>query len=432
MSTPPVSHSAPQGKDSRVAWIVFLVGCLAYLSAVAQRVSFGVASVEAAERFQVPATGLSLFTMMQVLVYAGLQVPVGVLVDRYGSRVLIVAGATAMAAGQFFLAGADSLTQGILGRVLVGAGDAATFVCVLRLLPAWFSATKIPVLTQLVAMFGNVGQLFSVLPFAFMLHAVGWVPSFAMLGGVATVCGVLALLLLRDAPAGVYVLNPSLSLRSVHGLVVESVREPGTRLAFFIHFTAQFVGNTFGLMWAYPYLQNAQGLTSSEVATVMSAFVAANVLISLGVGKLSAHFARHRTALVLCMSGVVFSGWALLLLWPGQAPYAVVFVGVGLMALSFPTSMVAFDVVRTFNPPQRGGTATGLVNVGGFAASLLAIWLVGLVLDLLYGAGISETLYDAEAFRPAMASQAIVAVIGAAGMLISAHQVRRRHGLKTV
>ncbi|MBX7558277.1 MFS transporter, partial [Streptomyces sp. tea 10] len=116
------------------------MGVFAYFSAVAQRTSFGVATVEAADRFQTAASGLSLFSMMQVLVYAALQVPVGVLVDRFGPRILITVGAVAMAAGQLQLAAAQSVAEGVVGRILVGAGDAATFVCVMRLLPVWFSA----------------------------------------------------------------------------------------------------------------------------------------------------------------------------------------------------------------------------------------------------------------------------------------------------
>ncbi|WP_262925588.1 MFS transporter [Kocuria atrinae] len=127
-----------------MAWLVFAVGVFAYFSAVAQRTSFGVASVEATDRFQTVAAGLSMFSMMQVLVYAALQVPVGVLVDRFGPRVLISVGAACMVVGQLQLAAAESVTAGVIGRIFVGAGDAATFVCVMRLLPAWFSACGFP------------------------------------------------------------------------------------------------------------------------------------------------------------------------------------------------------------------------------------------------------------------------------------------------
>ncbi len=224
------------------------------------------------------------------------------------------------------------------------------------------------------------------------------------------------------------VLNKSISFSTVGATVKESLREPGTQLGFWVHFAVQFVGNTFALMWAYPYLQNAQGMDATQASAVMTTFVVVNVMVSLGVGKLSAVFAKHRSALALCFCGVIYCGWALMLLWPGEAPTPVVFIAVGMLALSYPASMLAFDIVRSFNPPRLGGTATGLANVGGFVASLAAIYVTGLVLDLQFAAGVSPTLYDAEAFRPAIAAQALVAAIGIIAVLICTKKVRKAHG----
>ncbi|RKQ36270.1 MFS transporter [Kocuria tytonis] len=427
-ATPPPSRY----KDSPTAWLILAVGVFTYFSAVAQRTSFGVATVEAADRFHTAASELSLFSMMQVLVYALLQVPVGVLVDRFGPRILITVGAVAMVAGQLQLAAAQSVAEGVVGRILVGAGDAATFVCVMRLLPVWFSPLKVPMLSQVVGMTGNLGQLFSVIPFAALLHALGWVPSFAVMAGIALVAALLSGLLLRSNPPGVRVLGDSLSLASIRTSMGLALREPGTQLGFWVHFTVQFVGNTFALTWAYPYLQNAQGLDPTRASAVMTCYVVFNVAVAPLIGRLSARFARRRSRLVLACCFVSWSGWAVLLIWPGHAPTAVVYVAVCMIALSLPASMIAFDIVRAFNPPQRGGTATGLANVGGFAASLLAIYVTGLVLDLLHGAGISRSLYDGDAFRPAIAAQGLVALAGTVAILRCTAKVRRAHGADAV
>lgn len=166
-----------------------------------------------------------------------------------------------MAAGQLQLASAQSVAEGVVGRVLVGAGDAATFVCVMRLLPVWFSPLRVPMLSQVVGMTGNLGQLFSVLPFAVLLHAAGWVPSFVVMAGIAMLAAVLSGLLLRNHPPGARELSDSISFSAVRASMGLALHEPGTRLGFWVHFTVQFAGNTFALMWAYPYLQNAQGWT---------------------------------------------------------------------------------------------------------------------------------------------------------------------------
>jgi MFS family permease len=422
------SRPREPGKDSRSAYLVFGIGTFAYFSAVAQRTSFGVASVDAAERFGTAASALSMFSLMQVLVYAGLQIPVGVLVDRVGSRAMVAAGGLLMVAGQVVLALADTVAEGVGGRVLVGAGDAATFVCVMRLIPAWFSALRVPLLTQLLGVVGNIGQLVSVIPFAWALERAGWSPSFVALAALALLATVLSAAVLRNAPPGVQVLDPALGLRRTGRVLRESVAEPGTRLAFWVHFTTQFAGNTFALMWGYPYLEYAQGLGDATISVVMTSFVLTNLAVGLVLGGLTARHPGRRARLALTVTGIVFGTWTVLLLWPGTAPAPVVLVAVCVIAISMPASMIAFDIARSFNPPRRTGTAAGIVNVGGFAATVLAIFGTGLVLDLLHAAGFRDELYAPDAFRLAVGAQYLVAALGVAGLLATARQVRRRLG----
>ncbi|MGQ1837067.1 MFS transporter [Kocuria turfanensis] len=422
------SRPPQPGKDSRRAYLVFGIGIFAYFSAVAQRTSFGVATVDAAERFGTAASALSLFSLMQVLVYASLQIPVGVLVDRFGARAMVSAGALLMTVGQVQLALADTVGEGVVARVLVGAGDAATFVCVMRLIPAWFSALRVPLLTQVVGVFGNLGQLVSVIPFAWVLDRTGWFPSFLGLAALALLAGALAAALLRDAPPGVEVLHRQLGLRRTGQVLRESLAEPGTRLGFWVHFTTQFAGNTFVLMWGYPYLEYAQGLPDTTISVVMTSFVLTNLAVGLALGGLTARRPEHRVRLSLTVTAGIFAAWAVLLVWPGTAPAAVVLAAVCVIAISMPASMIAFDITRSFNPPRRSGTAMGIANVGGFTASVLAIFVTGFVLDLLYAGGFRDELYAPDAFRIAVAAQFLIAGAGAVGVLATAARVRRRHG----
>src|SRR5450756_2539506 len=131
------------------ARLVWGAAVAAYGVAVLHRSSLGVAGVQAVDRFDVGAAVLSTFVVVQLAVYAGMQVPVGVLLDRYGSRVLIAGGAVLMAVGQVLLGVVDDLPSAYLARVLIGAGDAAAFISVLRLVAVWFPARRVPLFTQL-------------------------------------------------------------------------------------------------------------------------------------------------------------------------------------------------------------------------------------------------------------------------------------------
>ena len=76
----------------RRAWVIWLVALAVYVLAVFHRSSLGVAGILASERFDISATSLATFTVLQLVVYAGMQVPVGVLLDRFGSRAMLSAG----------------------------------------------------------------------------------------------------------------------------------------------------------------------------------------------------------------------------------------------------------------------------------------------------------------------------------------------------
>ena len=98
----------PAPTSTRRVWIVWSVALIAYLVGVMHRTSFGVAGLDAAHRFSATPAALSGFVVLQLLVYAVLQVPVGLLLDRFGGRAMVAAGALTMAAGQLLLALAGS------------------------------------------------------------------------------------------------------------------------------------------------------------------------------------------------------------------------------------------------------------------------------------------------------------------------------------
>jgi len=408
------------------AWLIWFIGVFAYLVAVAQRTSFGVVGLEATARFHASAAEISFFTVLQLLVYASLQIPVGVLVDRFGSRAMLAGGGLLMGLGQLQLAFAENIPGGVLGRVLVGAGDAMTFIAVIRLIPLWFGPSRVPLLTQLTGMSGQLGQLFSVVPFALILHSAGWTPAFLTLAGMSALAVVLVILLLQDLPPGHPAPEPSQGLRATGVSLSRAWQQPGTRLGLWSHFTVQFSGTVFAMTWGYPFLISAQGLDPATVSALMALYVAAAIAAGPLMGRFVARHPMRRSTMVLLISGATAVAWATVLLQPGRSPLWLLAGLVVVLAIGGPGSMIGFDFARTFNPAHRIGTATGIVNVGGFIAALLSIFLIGLALDLLHAGGFSpEGLYSLSAFRIALSVQFLLLAGGSGAILVARRRVRR-------
>ena len=415
-------------RTPRRAWAVWGAGLVAYVVAVFDRGSLGVTGVLAQHRFGATAAQLSLFGVLQLAVYASLQVPVGVLLDRFGSRRLLVSGAVLMALGQLLLSGADTVTGAVLARVLVGGGDAMTFTAVLRLVGLWFAPARVPVVTQLTGILGQVGQIAAAYPLVYLLGHAGWTRAFlsaAVLGGVV---GLVALLAVRDAPPGTAVAPAPLRLPHVREQLRQAWQEPGTRLGLWTHFVTQFSGTVFALLWGYPFLVVGEGRTPTEAGLLLTVMVVVGAGVAPLLGLLAGRWPLRRSWSVLGIVGGTAAAWTLVLAWPGRAPLPVLLLLVVVLASNGPGSMLGFDFARTENPPGRLSSASGIVNVGGFVASLLTIAAIGLVLTALApsGGASNASLGD---FRLAMSVQYAVWVVGLLMVVRTRRQVRARRGL---
>jgi len=414
-------------RQSRWAIFVCIVVILAYLSAVTQRSSLGVASVEATERFEVAATALSALAVAQLITYAGLQIPIGALIDRYGPRILLISGAVLMTAGQVVVAIAPDIGTAIVGRILVGAGDATTFPSGIRMLAMWLDGRRLPFMTQIYSQVGQLGQILSAFPFMVLLHVAGWVPAFISAASLAFIAGVIFTVV--TAAAGAPPTSQTfhrLGLRDTVKHVVEAMRRPGTRIGFWAHFVSQSPVNVFVLMWGFPFLTVGVGLDGGLATLLLSLVTVTGLIIGPMLGILSARFPLRRSDIILGIVAAMAVAWIAVLAWPGTPPVWLVVVLICVIAIGGPGSMIGFDFARTYNPARQLGSANGVVNVGGFLATFVIMFLIGVVLDLLRtpGGGVDD-LYSLEAFRVAFLVQFPVIGIGVVMLLIARRRMRR-------
>ena len=405
------------------AYVVWGVALTAYVVAVFHRSSLGVAAVDAQERFSAGASAVSLFLVLQLAVYAALQVPVGVALDRFGSRRMILGGAITMAAGQLVLALATDVPTAIVARVLVGAGDAMTFISVLRVIGLWFPGRTVPLVTQLTGILGQLGSILAAYPLVALLHGTSWRTTFLGAAATGVLVGVLVLVALRDAPPGTLLPAPP-GLAELRRALADTWHEPGTRIGLYTHLVTQFSGTVFILLWGYPFLVVGEGQSPATAAGLLTLLVLVGMAVGPVLGRLCGRWPLRRSNLVFTILGATASIWTVVLLWPGPAPLPLLVVLVVVLGTNGPGSMIGFDFARTENPVERMGSASGVVNVGGFVASLLTILAVGAVLDLLTPG--ASTDYDLDAFRAAFAVQYVFWAIGLVGVLRHRKQMRAR------
>ena len=380
-----------------------------YILAVFHRTSLGVAGLVAAERFHISSAQLATFTMVQLLVYATMQIPVGAMLDRVGAKKLLVTGVTLMTGGQFAFAFAGTFGAGVAARVFVGMGDAMIFISLVQLVALWFPPARTAMITQLTGVLGQLGALAATAPLSAALHSFGWTRAYAAAAGVGVILGIVLIVVVRDSPYEDHH-RDEVKMQAVGRALKLAWAEPGTRLGLWSHFSAQFGATVFALLWGFPFLVSGQGLTPSAASGLLIVMTVTTVVTSPLVGAFVTRWPYSRSTLILWIVVSIMAVWAVVLSWPGRAPFWLLVVLVMVLAVGGPGSMVGFDLARTFNPPTRLGSANGIVNVGGFVASLGTATLIVIVLDKVAPGGPST--YTVDSFRVAMSVQYVVWVIG--------------------
>ncbi|OLT44723.1 hypothetical protein BJF85_19860 [Saccharomonospora sp. CUA-673] len=391
------------------------LGALCYLTAMFHRMSLSAAGLTAQERFDIDATGLAAFAVVQLALYALLQVPVGVGNDRWGPRVLLVGGMALMAAGSVVFALSTAYPGAMVGRALIGAGDACMFVSVLRIARNWFPGSRYAFVAALTGMIGGLGQLVATSPLAALLNSQGWTRAFLAASVVTVLALVATAVALRESPER----RPA---RADRPAPVERLgaslrgtwRTRGVWHALLTHFVLMGTFVSFTAVLGQPFLVAAYGLSAGAAAGLVTVVVLGFVLSSTAAGQLASRRPDLRSPLVLGAVVAMLGGAALLVALPASAGAAALLPALIAIGVGGGVSMLAFDLARSASPDHRAGVASGLANMGGFTFAVIAQLGVGVVVDVLLASGMSDGL----AQRVGFAVPLTLACAGAVGVFL--------------
>lgn len=374
--TIPSPSTNPTSADLRFAAAGWLFCAVFFFYAFVLRVAPAVMVDELMRDFAVGAAILGNLSAAYLYVYAGLQIPVGLFFDRFGLRGLVAGACAVTAVGSIVFATAESLSVAYLGRMLIGAGAAFSFVSALNMAARWFPS-RFAVLGGWAQMLGSAGGFTGQAPLGLAIGAVGWRSANIGVGIAGLVLAVLLLLTVRDP----------VKARRVEELPLwQGLRRvAGNRQTWLATAAAAGLTGTllaFGGLWGVPYLMVARGLDKPDAAGLISlTFIGWAVGAPL-LGWFSDRIGRRRPLVILGTMAATLSTGALVL-WPTMplAPLSLALVVQG----GFSASMIlCFAVARESNPPELSGAALGLINTFVVGSGAILQPLVGLALDALW------------------------------------------------
>ena len=345
--------------------------------------------------------------------YAGLQIPVGITLDRWGPRRVLTAAAAICAFGSLCFALSESLILLYLGRLMIGVGSAFGFVGALKLASVWFPARRFAQVSGMTLMIGMFGGIAGQAPLAVLVDAVGWRPALA---GAAAAGALLAFgiwRIVRDRPPDSPPPGPRDTPSSVAAALRRVLGRPQNWAIAFVGAATSAPLLAFAGLWGVAWLMQVQGMTRTEAAATTSLLLIGWAVGSPLAGTLSDRLARRKPVLVAAAGGGLLCLCAILYLpgLPGSALSVLFFV----TGFFLGGMVVCFAIAREINPGAVGGTALAFTNMAVTGTGALFQPLIGALLDFYWDGAMIEgvRLYAPEAYRAALS---VLVIFLAAGL----------------
>lgn len=355
---------------ARVA-LPFLAGY--YVSYLYRMVNAVLAPTLAAE-FGLSAGGLGLLSSIYFLSFALFQLPLGLLLDRFGPRRVNATLLLVAAAGGAWFALADSAAAAIAARALIGLGVSACLMASLTAFVLWYPPERISTMNGIAFAAGAVGAMTATVPLELLLRVWDWREVFVLLVA-ATVAISLVLWLWVPERSGRVRAEPL--GQQLKGLAI-LLRDPAfIRLGVCLGLS-QSAAVSLQTLWIAPWLRDVAGYSQAEVARGLLAVNVAMLMGYLGFGRAAdAGLRRGRSPFGLLVAGVALSALSLGLIVCGVHSLLLwcVFVAAG-------TGVVlGYSILSRRYPKDMAGRANTGINVLGFVGMFTGQWGIGLVLD---------------------------------------------------
>ncbi len=312
--------------------------------------------------------------------YAAMQIPVGLLIDRFGPRILLTVASLLCCLGCVIFSYAPALIFAECGRFVMGIGGSFAVVGCLKLASLWYPSKRFALLTGIMVAVGMMGGVFGQAPVAKLVMSIGWRETMlcaAVMGGLLSV---LIWLIVSDYPLKADKISKRNSITAIpfHKGLLAVMKMPQVWIIS-LYAGLMFVPTTgFGQLWGVPYFMERYGIAKDSAALMVSMIFFGWAVGGPFYGWISDHVERRKWP----MGFAAFSTLIVMvtIMYAPVSPWMMK----GLMFLlgAFSSGFIlAFSLVREINLPILTGTAIGFINTLNNASGAIAQPIAGKLLD---------------------------------------------------
>ncbi|MFA5960363.1 MAG: MFS transporter [Tatlockia sp.] len=396
------AHTYSQQPSKLSAYVVFLLSATFYLYEFVLQVAPSVMAESMMKTFHVSAAGFGVISAFYFYAYAPMQLPAGILFDRYGPRKLMTYALILCAIGSFFFASTDSLWTAAMGRFLIGIASAFSFIGVLVLVSRWFPPQQFALLAGIAQLMSSVGAMFGEMPLAALINQVGWRYASFILSLVGLCLAALIWCVIRDYPHQHMQSPPKRQFKEEWQRLLSVCHRSYTWIIGAYAFTIWTPIAVFAALWGVPYLQQKY-----QVSVLVASGLCSMIWLGVGTGSpflgwVSDRFYSRRLALTI--SSLFGLGATLVLLYLPNVSLSWMYIVLFFFGFGAGGQTVTFAVVKDNNPPELVGTASGFNNLSVLLGGAIFQPLVGVILHNMDGWSVSGgvPVYSVQSYNVAL------------------------------
>ncbi|MDZ5811079.1 MFS transporter [Halorubrum sp. AD140] len=374
------------GDPTKRRWLGWGSLAVVFLLVNVHRLSTAVLSEQLIDAFGVTAAQLGTLHASFFIIYAVVQIPTGVLSDRYGARYVGAAGALVLSAGAIGFTLSGSYLTAFLARAVIGLGSGVIFIATLRFCASWFRTSEFATMTGLTTGIAGLGAIFATVPLAVAIDRVGWRPTVLALAATGFLAAGVVFALVRRSPrdAGLDSIEnvpdqPSTTLRETAGHLRALLSDVDQWLLSVVFFSAMGSILTVIGLWGVPYLVVVYGVDVTTASWFALVGAVGMLLGAPAMGRVSDRLGRRLGPMIAGL-GLFTLVLAIVPVF-GDPPLAVVGGMFFLIGFSLGFVMLALPIIKEQYPPSASGVATATVNGAGFFGGAVLPTAMGVVLD---------------------------------------------------
>lgn len=368
-------------------WIIFAITSSMFLTSQFYRASNAVIAPHLIKDLSLDTEELGLMSAAFFYAFALTQIPVGILLDRVGSRRTMTFLSLIAIMGAFIFAWAGSLPAGLIGRVLMGVGMGSNLMGTFKLLTMWFAPTSFATLSGIIFSIGTVGCMAASTPLVLLVQGVGWRMGFSLIAGINLLQIVILYWVVRDKPPGesaIHPPRPELTFRDVFSGLYMLLNKKDYWIISCGAFLRYGVFAAVQTLWAGPYLM--QGMQ-------LSPLVAGNIIFLLNVamiiggpvwGGISDKILKTRKGVVILSFFMLCAATLAIALLPrgtGLPLLAFLFFCFGFSA---GTGNILFAHIKEIMPLELAGVAMTGINFFTMIGAAVFVHGLGSLMQRIY------------------------------------------------